>query len=187
MGVMNPMARKNLPLYLFAATVIVATVFGVWYAYSIGGPSGIPRRSTANGFGRLLGGVAFVSLVAMYGRTVLKWVILRSGWLDTPDMAELKTLSGRSLSLLNVTHPYLGIVAVSSVFLHCAFTNSLRDNVFLYLVLALVFLNGFTGLLLKIPGMPPAFFKGNYFLHSRFWIGVVLVFLTFVGHLLVRF
>jgi len=187
MGAMNTLVRKKLPFYLFAAVITVATVFGLWYVYSIGGPAVIPRRSTTNEFGKMLGGVVFVTLAAMYGRTALKWVILKSGWLDTPDMEELKTLSGQLLSILNVTHPYVGLVAVSSTFLHCAFTNSLRDNVFLYAVLFFVFLSGLTGMLMKISGMPPTFFKGNYFLHSRFILGIVLVFLTFLGHVLVKF
>ncbi|NTW31004.1 MAG: hypothetical protein HGA33_07010, partial [Candidatus Moranbacteria bacterium] len=126
---MNPINRKNLPLYLFAAILTVATVWGVVYAYSHGGPAGISRRSAENVSGKFLGVVAFFSLAAMYGRTVLKWIILKSGFLDLPGLADLKSLAGRSLSLLNVTHPYLGVVAVSSTILHCVFTNSLRDNI----------------------------------------------------------
>lgn len=184
---MNPINRKNLPLYLFAALLTVATVWGVVYAYSLGGPAGIPRWSVENGFGKFLGVVAFFSLAAMYGRTVLKWIIQKSGFLDAPELAELKSLAASLLSTLNVTHPYLGVVAVSSTFLHCAFTNSLRDNVFLYAVLFAVFLTGLTGMLIKIPGMPPAIVRGNYILHSKFLIGVVVALLTLVGHLLVKF
>ncbi|HWQ60622.1 MAG TPA: hypothetical protein VN420_05775 [Candidatus Fimivivens sp.] len=183
---MNPIARKNLPLYCLAAILTVLTVYGVSYAYSVGGPAGIPRRSTENAFGKFLGVVAFFSLAAMYGRTVLKWIV-QSGIFSSTNPSELKSLAKTLLSLLNVTHPYLGLVAVSSTFLHCAFTNSLRDNLFLYLVLILVFLEGLTGMLMKIPGIPPTFFRANLFVHSRFFLGIVLVLLTFVGHLLVKF
>jgi hypothetical protein len=184
---MNPLHKKNLPLYLLALVVTIATVWGVAYAYSLGGPAGISRRSVENGFGKFLGVVAFITLAMMYGRTVFKWIIQKSGFLDAPEIADLKSLAARLLSILNVTHPYLGVVAVSSTILHCVFTNSRRDNAFLYAVLFLVFLTGLTGMLIKIPGLPPAIVRGNYILHSKFWIGVGVALLTLVGHILVKF
>ena len=188
---MNPITRKKLPVFLFAIVVTVATVFGLWYVYSIGGPAAIPRRSITNEFGKFLGGIAMLSLATLYGRTVFKLLLMKGNlWTRLEplgvDLVEMKSLSGKLLLLLNRTHPYFGIIAVSSVFLHCAFTNSLRDNVFLYAILVLILAEGITGMVMELQNVPSGVKKGNYLLHSQFFVGIFLLFLTFLGHLLLK-
>ncbi len=191
-GHMNPTNKKNLPILLFSFALVIVTIAGVWYVSSIGGPSAILRRSPLNQFGKFLGGISVLSLVALYGRTVFKLLLMKGDlWSRLEplgvDIAEAKSLSGTFLSRLNTTHPYLGVIALSSVFLHCVFTNSLQDNIFLYAILALVFTEGVTGMIMELRTIPVGVKKENYLLHSQFFVGVLLLFLTLAGHLLLKF
>lgn len=133
-----------------------------------------------------------LSLVALYSRTVFKLLLMKGDlWSRLEplgvDIVEAKSLSGTVLSWLNKTHPYLGVIALSFVFLHCVFTNSLQDNVFLYAILALIFAEGVTGMIMELHNIPVGVKKGNYLLHSQFLVGILLLFLTLVGHLLLKF
>ncbi|MEI6650813.1 MAG: hypothetical protein WCL23_05285 [Candidatus Moraniibacteriota bacterium] len=189
---MNSLNKKNLPVYIFAIVLTIVTIFGAWYVYLIGGPAAIPRRSALNGFGRMLGNVSVLALAALYGRTVFKLILAKGDlWSRLEplgvDVAQVRSFSGRILFWLNKTHPYLGVLAVASVFLHCAFTNSLRDNVFLYAILVLVLSEGVTGMIMEFQNVPAGVKRKNYLLHSQFIVGMVILFLTFLGHLLLKF
>lgn len=192
MKCMNSLNKKNLPVYIFAIVLTIVTIFGAWYVYLIGGPAAIPRRSALNGFGRMLGNVSVLALAALYGRTVFKLILAKGDlWSRLEplgvDVAQVRSFSGRILFWLNKTHPYLGVLAVASVFLHCAFTNSLRDNVFLYAILVLVLSEGVTGMIMEFQNVPAGVKRKNYLLHSQFIVGMVILFLTFLGHLLLKF
>lgn len=181
--------NKKLPIIIFALLNLIITIAGIAYVYSVGGPSEIPRKSFLNQFGKSLGVFGFFALALVYSRTVLKLIISKGNLQKrlepfNVDYFQIKTFLGRILFWLNKTHGYLGVLAISFIFLHCFFTNSLMDNVLLIAILFLMLFEGITGIILEIQIFSSNIKRRSYLLHSQFFVGILILFLAIFGHAL---
>ena len=173
---------------MFVLLVSLFTLAGFFYVYQIGGPSNIAKNSLLNEFGKFMGVVGFFSLVVVYGRSVLKIMIARDYfWKKLSasgiDSLKVKNLFGKLLVFLTRTHAYFGTLAISTIFLHCYFTYSLRDNVLLISILFLMLFEGITGIILQFWNSPKIKIK-SYLMHSQLFVGFLILFLALFGHAL---
>ena len=134
--------------------------------------------------------LGFTCLVISYGRTMVKITVNKGGLferlapLDTDG--KVKTFYDFFMKILNKTHPYVGAIAIISIFLHCYYTGSFLDNFLLRLVLVVMAWQGIFGLLIKTNFLPAKIRGKSYLIHSQFFTGILILILAGLGHLMIN-
>ncbi|MFA5993323.1 MAG: hypothetical protein WC823_00015 [Parcubacteria group bacterium] len=183
------MIKKNLPLIVFTIFVVV---FSLWYVEHIslqGGLEYVRNRTELGIIGKTLGSVGFFALALVYARSVLKIIVRTDAFWKRlvpfdADNFNAKKISTKILIFLNKTHTYLGVLAITLIFLHCYLTGSYLDNLLLQIVLVLLAVEGISGFILKLKYTPAELKQKSYLIHHQFLIGIMLVVLTIFGHLI---
>jgi hypothetical protein len=181
--------KKNIALIFFSILAVVFSIVYVGYIYTHGGIDYTKTDGFGREFGNMLGTLGFVALAIVYGRSILKIIIgTESFWkrLEPLNLEafDLKKYSVKLLVLLNKTHAYFGVLAVVLIFLHCFLTGSYRDNLLLQIVLALMALEGISGMVLKIKYTPAQLRQKSYLIHRQFAVGAIIIILAAFGHLI---
>jgi hypothetical protein len=181
--------RKNLPLIVFAGTVLLCAAAYILYVYLQGHASALGDDRFIRHFGRQLGPVGIYFLIFVYARTAFKLLVRKdSFWKRLEpfniDYARIKTASGKILYYLNKSHPYFGIAAIVLVYFHCYFISQFYNSLPLRLVLALLAWQGVWGLVLKTSIAPAFLKKRGHLFHSQLITGALILTLAGLGHYL---
>ncbi len=183
--------KKNLTLIVFTVLTVVLSLWYVEYT-SLSGGFGYVRNRTALGrIGDTFGKIGLLVLALVYARSVLKIIVHTDAFWKrlepfNADNFDIKKVSTKILIFLNKSHIYLGILAITLIFMHCYLTGSYRDNLLLQIVLGLLAVEGISGLILKLKYSPGELKQKSYLVHRQFIVGMMLIIFAIFGHLILR-
>jgi hypothetical protein len=180
--------RKFIGIVIFT---IVAVLFALGYTLYLtakGGSGYVENESAYSEAGGGLASITVICLGLIYGRSILKLLVNHGSFWDRlgqiTDSVPARTLSQKGLKVLNRTHPYIGIIAIASVYLHCIFTGKTFDNLLLLILLVVMGSQGISGLILKFKYTPRSMKKMSFLLHIQFYVGIAIIVLAGFGHML---
>ncbi|GAM09581.1 hypothetical protein OR1_01861 [Geobacter sp. OR-1] len=143
------------------------------------------RAELAEGFGS----AGLWALAIIYGRSVLKMALNEGTLLERfipVYYQELSVSASRKvLNILNRTHKHVGAFAVAILAGHAALMGTVRWNLFLEMVLALLVWQGVFGLFLVVRFPPASLRRYGYLVHAQLFSGVMIGVFAGFGHLLV--
>lgn len=182
--------KNNIKFILFT---FFSTLFSIGYVAFVmlnGGLDYQENETFLSEVGKFLGVVGFFALALVYARSLLKIVIgEKSFWnrllpIGEENILTTKKFSVKLLIFLNKTHGYLGVISIILIALHCYLTGSYRDNFLLQIVLALMFVEGLTGIIMKFKYSPLELRQKSYLIHRQFILGMMIIVFTLFGHLI---
>jgi hypothetical protein len=182
--------KKNLKLVLFTLLSLIFSLGYVAFVTLHGGLDYQKNRTLLGGLGKMFGTAGFLALALVYARSFLKIIIREDAfWKRLLPIGEQETLvtkkfSVKLLILLNKTHAYLGVIAIIFIAMHCYLTGSYRDNFLLQAVLALMFVEGVTGLVMQLKYSPFELKQKSYLIHRQFIMGMMILIFAMFGHLI---
>lgn len=140
--------------------------------------------------GEALGHIGTVALALVYSRTLLKLVAQKGNLMarlaPLEENFQIKSLTQRILAASNKAHPYLGAIAIVSIFLHCYITHSPMDNLFLRATIVILAWQGFFGAILHFRYTPAILKRKSYLIHAEIYSGILLAALAALGHMLLE-
>jgi len=172
--------------------ITLVLILSLWYFYSVYRVGGIhysDSNALSSEVGDFLGILGLISLVFVYSRTLLK-ITVQKGTLSKrlepleSENFKIEPFMKKTLRISNILHPYLGIIAVVAITLHCYLVSSFMNNWLLRAALILIIWQGLFGLLLKFRFVPSFLRKHSYLVHAQFFTGILLLILAGLGHLL---
>ena len=183
--------RKRIIISSIIAIVLILSFFYFFHVYGIGGLHYTDSDTFNSEFGDFLGIIGLTALVLVYSRTILKITVQKGALSKRLQPLEergvkIESFMKKTLRFSNTIHPYLGVIAVVAIFLHCYFTSSFMNNLLLQGALILIGWQGLFGLLLKFRFAPPFLRRNSYLVHAQFFTGILLLILAGLGHLLLR-
>jgi hypothetical protein len=181
--------RRRIIITSIILLVLILSVFYFFYVSTSGKFHYSDSDTFFSEFGDFLGIIGLTALILVYSRTLLK-ITVQKGTLSKrlqpleSENFKIESFMKKTLRISNTLHPYLGIVAVVAIFLHCYFTSSFMDNLLLQGALLLLAWQGFFGLILKFRFTPAFLRRRSYLVHAQFFTGILLLILAGLGHLL---
>lgn len=143
-----------------------------------------------HGLGESLGHAGLIALALVYSRTLLKLAVQKGTLPDRlaplEENFQARSRAQRILAALNKAHPYLGGIAVASIFLHCYITRSVADNIILRATLVILAWQGFFGAILRFRYTPAVLKRKSRLIHAEIYSGILLAALASFGHLLIE-
>ncbi len=174
-------------IVLFAGSVFIVSLgyFLAMYPNRLGD---IEHETILSEIGEVFGTLSIWVLVIIYGRTVVKLLLGQGGLAQrlVPDeyaMSELPPFKAL-LNFLNVTHVFVGIVAIAIILLHIAMVGLHVDILFFPAILALILWQGMFGFFLTWRFSPKELKKASYVVHAQFLTGIMIGIFSVFGHLL---
>lgn len=182
---------KRIVIIILIFIVLVLSLIYFVLMSNKGGFNIPENNNSLSDLGDAVGIIGLVALLLVYSRTLLKITVQKgtlSKRLEPLEVREIKVESymKRILRISNILHPYLGVIAVVAIFLHCYLTSSFLDNWLLRGALILIGWQGLFGLILKFNFVPSYLRKHSYLVHAQFFTGILLLILAGFGHLLLR-
>lgn len=175
---------------IYTAIIFWASLAYFMYAYSVY-PVIEEKETFMAEIGEGFGNAALVILIFIYFRTFLK-LMLGEGKLAKrllPDYLPPMNSSflNQLLVVLNRTHVFVGITAISVILLHIALIGFSRYMHILFFpaVLILVVWQGLFGLFLTWRYSPAELKQFSYLVHAQFFTGIAIGIFALFGHILI--
>jgi len=181
------MKFKKIILLSILTFVIIIICLG----YAFYGNAAQYRQVGENESGEFFASLGFICLAIAYGRTMLKLAVNKGHVLERLEPlktgGKIKTIYGFLMKFMNKTHPYVGAVAIISIFIHCYLTANFLNNFLLILVLVILAWQGIFGFIIKISFMPNKLRRKSYLIHMQFYTGVLILIFAVIGHLMIGY
>lgn len=176
--------KKTIILSVITFVIIILALGYVFYA-----KASTYRNISENDSGEFFGTLGFVCLVIAYGRTMVKLAVNKGNILERLEPLDtrgrIKSFYDFFIKFMNKTHPYIGGIAIISIFLHCYLTSNFLNNILLIGVLFILAWEGIFGLLMKIKFMPGKIKGKSYLIHAQFYTGILILILALLGHFMI--